>query len=333
MSDPCTGPWRKEAEKQGFLASASFVINFRGLPIGAITFYASEKDVFDTALVELLVKMQGDITFALENIDKEARRLETESALKEEIYERLKVVEILREKEQLLVQQNRLAAMGEMVNNIAHQWRQPLNSLGLAIQQLPLFYDSPRFTREFLSEKTGKAMSLIQYMSRTIDDFRNFFSTDKEMKLFEIKQVIEHAVALVEDSFREKEITVNIRIDGDIKVKVFYNEYTQVLVNILSNAQNEFVERNVINALVSIHAFEEGNCSVVTITDNAGGIGSDIIEKIFEPYFTTKGPDKGTGIGLFMSKIIIENNMSGHLTVSNCGNGAEFRIEVKNTDD
>ncbi len=274
-------------------------------------------------------ELAGTVNALLEEIDV---RETAEEFLRVEVDERLKVVDALREKEKQLIQQNRLAAMGEMVNNIAHQWRQPLNTLAVAIQQLPLFYDSPRFNREFLLENTGKAMELIQHMSRTIDDFRNFFSIDKEITTFNVRKLIEHAAALVEPGIRNLNITITIEAEGDVLVTGYQNEYAQVLVNILSNARNELVERAVDDGLISIRVFQEGNSSVVTVTDNAGGIDEQIIDKLFDPYFTTRGPDKGSGIGLFMSKTIIEKNMSGSLTVRNSGNGAEFRIEVNSAE-
>lgn len=259
-------------------------------------------------------------------------REKAERALKDEVCERLKVVEALREKERQLMQHNRLAAMGEMINNIAHQWRQPLNTLGLIIQQMALFYGSPQFTGEFVVEKTDKAMTLIQHMSKTIDDFRDFFSADKELKTFDVKQVVEHALALFEHGLREQGVSVRLQADGAVMASGYRNEYAQVLVNILANARTELVERAVENALITIHVFTEGTLAVVTITDNDGGIDEKIIDKLFDPYFTTKGPGKGTGIGLFMSKTIIETNMAGRLTVRNTGSGAEFRIEVNNAE-
>jgi PAS domain S-box-containing protein len=240
----------------------------------------------------------------------------------------VKAVDELRQKDQMLILHDRLAIMGEMINNIAHQWRQPLNTLGLVVQQLPHYYDSGEFSREFLKENTAKAMGLIQHMSRTIDDFRNFFRSDKEAVTFGVNQVIARTRSLIEKSFENQKIGIALHPEGDPTANGYPSEYSQVLLNILMNARDALVAHNVENALISIHAFAEGGTSVVTITDNAGGIADEIMDRLFDPYFTTKGPDKGTGIGLFMSKTIIEKNMGGRLTVRNTGSGAEFRIEV-----
>jgi PAS domain S-box-containing protein len=284
-------------------------------------------------LEQRVAERTNELADMVEYLQKEiVKREKAELELKEEVITRLKNAVDLREKDKMLIQQNRLAAMGEMINNIAHQWRQPLNVLGLSIQQLSLFYDSPLFTKEFLQGNTAKSMELIKHMSRTIDDFRDFFNTDKEMKLFDVAHVIDKAVELTEQSFQFPKIPITIHADGNVMVNGYRNEFAQVLINILKNARDVLVERSVETPFISVHTFVEGAASVVTITDNAGGIDEEIIDKLFDPYFTTKGPDKGTGIGLYMSKTIIETNLAGRLTVRNTGNGAEFRIEVTNAD-
>ena len=237
-------------------------------------------------------------------------------------------VDDLRRKDQMLILQDRLAVMGEMINNIAHQWRQPLNALGLRIQQLPLFYDSAEFSKEFFEENTEKSMALIQHMSQTIDGFRDFFRSDKEAITFDVNQIIGQTITLIKKSFEEQQICIALQTEGDPKAFGYPNEYAQVLLNILINARDALIEHTIDDARISLNVFAEGNGSVVTITDNAGGIADEIIDRLFDPYFTTKGPDKGTGIGLYMSKTIIEKNMGGRLTVRNTEDGAEFRIKV-----
>jgi PAS domain S-box-containing protein len=234
----------------------------------------------------------------------------------------------LRTKDQLLITQGRLAVMGEMIDNIAHQWRQPLCALGLIVQQVQLLYGSAGFSREFLDENTGKAMHLIRHMSRTIDDFRDFFRSDKEMTRFHVNQVISQTLSLIEDSFNSRQISIDFHTESDPMITGYPNEYAQALLNILVNAHDALVERNVDNPRIFLRTFAEKGKTVLTITDNAGGIAEEIIGRLFDPYFTTKGPDKGTGIGLFMSKTIIEKNMGGRLTARNNRQGAEFRIEA-----
>jgi DNA-binding response OmpR family regulator len=288
----------------------------RNIPVVMITIYTDMKN-----------RIRGIEAGADDYISKPFDSVEVLARIKMLLHVK-SLVDELRQKDQLLILQDRLAVMGETINNIAHQWRQPLNTLGLLIQQLPLFYDSNNFSREFLEENTGKSMELIQHMSQTIEAFRNFFKPDKEMVTFGVNLVIRNTLALIGESLKEQQIDIALHLEGDPMANGYPNEYAQVLLNILMNARDAVVGHNGDDTRILIHAFAEGGTSVVTISDNAGGIANEIIGRLFDPYFTTKGPDKGTGIGLFMSKTIIEKSMGGRLTVRNTGNGAEFRIEV-----
>lgn len=234
----------------------------------------------------------------------------------------------LREKDQILLLQSRQAGMGEMIGNIAHQWRQPLNTLGLVVQQLLLFYDLDEFNREFLEENVSTSMELIKHMSKTIDDFRNYFSPEKEKLEFKVTEAIASTLSLIEESFKNEHIAIEVIAKDEPIIFGFQNEYGQVLLNILNNARDALTERGAEDPRVTITILDEDKRAVVTVSDNAGGIPEEIKDKIFEPYFTTKGPQQGTGVGLFMSKTIIEKNMGGRLTVRNIDDGAEFRIEV-----
>lgn len=233
----------------------------------------------------------------------------------------------LQENNLLLIQQSRLAAMGEMIQNVAHQWRQPLNTLGLKIQSLPIFYASGKLDRELLDTTVSSAMTVILHMSKTIDDFRNFFKPDKDKEAFQVEAVIESAIRLIEASFQNSHIKIIKHYTDNTIAYGFPNEYSQVVLNILSNAKDALLANRTANPVVTITSFMAADRSVVMISDNAGGIPEDIILKVFDPHFSTKGP-QGTGIGLFMAKNIIEKSMSGNLNVSNNESGAVFRIEV-----
>lgn len=248
--------------------------------------------------------------------------------LRKESFNRIQALEALREQEQLLINQGRLAAMGEMIGNIAHQWRQPLNTLGLILQGFPLSLESGELTQEYLDERVGRAMELIYHMSQTIDDFRNFFRPDKEKVLFQVKQVISNALSLVAENFQSLGIELSFDCPRDMSINGYPNEFSQALLNILMNARDVLEERKVHGPRVMVRLFTDNKRVVVTISDNAGGIEKEIIGKIFDPYFTSKGPSKGTGLGLFIAKTIIEKNMGGALTVCSTGEGAEFRIVV-----
>ena len=328
LKDPITQPWHEKGRKYGIKASASVALKEDGRVIGSLTIYADEKDFFDMEQGGLLVQMGENVSFALENMVREANRKKAEQSLYEETLERLRAVEALREKEKMLVRQNSLAAMGEMINNIAHQWRQPLNVIALIIQSLQLRYASGTLTCDDMNSDTQDVMETIHQMSQTIDDFRNFFKPDKVKCGFLISEAVNRAVSLVSASLNDHNIQVEIKIDDDATVIGYQNEYSHVMLNIISNTCDASVEHSVSNPRIFICIAQENERSVLYIRDNCGGIPDDMISKIFDPYFTTRGPDKGTGIGLYMSKMIIEQNMGGHLTARNVDGGAEFRIEV-----
>ena len=261
-----------------------------------------------------------------ERTEELARALED---LRGETGRRISAVEELRNKERLLIQQSRLAAMGEMIANISHQWRQPLNILGLVIQEMGISVHRGTISPESLDAGVAKAMQVIGSMSQTIDDFRHFFSPDKSRVTFSVKEIVEKMLFLMEGDFKNLQVQVHI-VDEEVgTVEGLRNEFSQAILNILTNARDAFRDRKISAPCLTVKIFKEGSTIVVTICDNAGGIPEEIVDKIFEPYFTTKGPDKGTGIGLFMSKTIIEKNMGGRLSVSNTGEGAKFRIELE----
>ena len=237
-------------------------------------------------------------------------------------------VEELEQKNRMLILQSRQAIMGEMMSNIAHQWRQPLNMLGLLAQELQFTRDLGTLTSKTVDANVKKTMEIIQHMSRTIDDFRYFFRPEKQKIRFRVLDVLEKTLSLLEATFEAYRINTETVAAGDPALEGYPNEYSQVLLNILTNAKDAFLLRDVAEPKIVIRVDREGDRSVVTITDNAGGIPEEIIDKIFDPYFTTKGPEQGTGVGLFMSKTIIEKNMGGALSARNTGGGAEFRIKV-----
>jgi two-component system, NtrC family, C4-dicarboxylate transport sensor histidine kinase DctB len=249
--------------------------------------------------------------------------------LEEETAKRVLALEELRDKERMLLQQSRLAALGEMISNIAHQWRQPLNELGLIIQELPVMYERGNFDRDYLRGSSAKFMKVLSHMSKTIDDFRNFFSPDKEKVSFKVREVVDNTLSLIEESFKQLRIAISVECTGDPVIFGHPNEFSQVILNLLFNARDAFLARGDQGAReIAIEMYQLGEKSVLTVTDNAGGIPEEIIEKIFDPYFTTRGPEQGTGIGLYMSKVIIEKNIPGRLSARNNGSGAQFRIEV-----
>lgn len=235
-------------------------------------------------------------------------------------------VKQLREKDHMIIKQSRQAAMGEMIGNIAHQWRQPLNSIGVIVQNIEDAYNYDELTKEYMVEKINNVMTLLSYMSHTIDDFRNFFKPDKEKQSFSIAESVKNSLSFMDANFSHNNIKVEVEVVEDIKIWGYPNEYAQVLLNILNNARDIIKEREIKNGEITIRVNASYSRSVVEIEDNGGGIKPDVIEKIFEPYFTTK--EMGTGLGLYMSKMIVEKNMGGELKVENRGNGAVFTLLI-----
>jgi signal transduction histidine kinase len=231
-------------------------------------------------------------------------------------------------KDSLMLKQSKHALMGEMIVNIAHEWRQPLNLISILIQDLNESYNEGNFTREYLDETIHKVVDVIQYMSHTIDDFSNFFSPEKRKVLFCVRDSVDKALTFLEPELKRSKIIWEIDIHDDISINGYPNEYAHVLLNIIKNAKDIFVERQIADPKITIRGFREARKAVLTITDNAGGISENVRGKIFDPYFTTKSKESGIGIGLYMSKFIIERNMQGKLSAKNTENGAEFRIEI-----
>lgn len=266
-------------------------------------------------------------TRAAQRDQAERELLHTIADLEKQTRERLDVLEKLSEKEQLLVQQGRQAAMGEMIGNIASQWRKPLNDLGQLIQQVPVTFTRGDLTKKYLDEVARKAGALINQMSCTLDEFRNFFRTDREKVKFRVNAEVQRTLLLLEGSFAKHGIGVEVQGGDDPYIYGYPAEFSQVLLNILMNSQEEFAKKAVPDPRVLITMGGENGRTVVTIADNAGGIPEEIMGKIFDPYFTTKEPKSGTGVGLFMSKTMIEKHMGGLLSVRNNDAGAEFSIE------
>lgn len=232
------------------------------------------------------------------------------------------------EKERILSNQARFAAMGEMIGNITHQWRQPLTAISNAVQDLPDAYAYGELDEVYLLKTVDQIHKQLTQMSSTIDDFRQFFSPSKiKMKFYAANQV-KITLMMLQGMLQKHSIAVNLFINGDQEITGYPNEYNHVLINIINNARDVFKENTILNPTISITIDEQNGHSVVHIADNGGGIPSEILEKIFLPYFTTKGEIHGTGIGLYLSKQIIENNMGGTIQAANSDAGAVFTIRI-----
>ena len=233
-------------------------------------------------------------------------------------------LEQVRERDQMLLVQSRQAAMGEMIGNIAHQWRQPLSALAGVLANLEDAHRLGAQDPEALGALTREGHELIRQMSTTITDFAHFFRPDKAPATFSAETLVRQAVALVEAHFASEGTHIQIEAPQDLVLTGFPNEYAQVLVNLLGNAQDaiQATRPGEGRIHISLEACEGKGC--ITIQDNGGGIPADLLAKVFDPYFSTK--EMGTGIGLYMSKQIIERSMGGRLSVCNTDEGARFTL-------
>lgn len=223
----------------------------------------------------------------------------------------------LKEKEILLIQKSKMAAMGEMIENIAHQWRQPLSLISVVSSTLLLQKKlDMHIPKDEECEQLTKIGDTVNYLSQTIDDFRSFFKEKKLKENFLLEDCYKKVLNLMSSNFKAMQIDVIENIEN-VEIETFENELIQVIMNILTNAKDVLLSKgNDFRKLIFIEIYKENDKSIFSIKDNAGGIPIENIEKIFEPYFTTKG-DEGTGIGLHMSKEIIQNHMNGELKVEN----------------
>ena len=279
-------------------------------------------------LISIVISQKIDLILKdyQNKVRKNAEELrELNQSLEEKVKEE---IEKNRENEQLLVQKSKFIALGEMISNIAHQWRQPLSELSSILMFIKFKYSIGALDEKTMETKSKEADKVLEYMSHTIDDFRNFFMPKKEKEEFQLIKAVEIVMNIISSTLANYNIKISISIDENIKITTFLNEYKQVLLNIINNAKDVLIEKNIDNPQIQIHATQDNNYIILYIEDNGGGILVEPKSKIFEPYFTTKEDSHGTGIGLYMSKIIVEKNMKGKLKVKNIKNGAQFSILI-----
>jgi len=240
-----------------------------------------------------------------------------------------KEVEKNKEQQLLMFKQSRHAQMGEMISMIAHQWRQPLNNLSLMVQGMTLKYKKGSLDDEFMDEFKKVSKKQIMQMTDTIDDFRDFFKPEKEMELFDMSKAVKNALELLRAVFKSHSIEIDIYMKKALHVKGYPNELGQALINIFNNSKDAFIENNTQKRVIKIRLKRDNKSCYLSIEDNGGRIEDDVIDKIFDPYFSTKSDKNGTGLGMYMTKMIIEDNMNGSIEVSNTKDGVLTEIRFK----
>jgi signal transduction histidine kinase len=330
---------------------------FKGYETGAVDYLLKP---LNPDILKSKVRVFLELNRQKELIRMQAEALAEKSRLLEELNQSLEE-RVLREtqtrlqKERLLVQHSKMAAMGEMIGAIAHQWRQPLNALSLIVADIKDAHAFGELHGAYIDNSVASALQQIHYMSGTIDDFKNFFKPSKKKTAFNVISAVKDVLSLFSAQLKSSTIKVDITCDcpdgsfssseglpdkdKDCCTKIEFtgypNEFKQVVLNLVSNARDAIVKRRS-DGLYGAEDFgrlgiglllDDDGRIVLKVSDDGGGIPRDVIDRVFEPYFTTKA-DTGTGIGLYISKEIIESHMGGKLSVENAGGGAVFTIEL-----
>ena len=284
------------------------------LIIGFISFIMSKK------ITEVFQRYQ-------DNVKKKELLLEDMNKNLEKKVE-LAIIEA-QKKDRAMLHQSRLARMGTMLSMIAHQWRQPLSEVAGILMELETASKFKKADDAMIQESVKESNRLIQFMSYTIDDFRNFFKPDKKKVYFYLEDSCFEAMSLITASIKNYNIKLNTNIKCNYEIYGYKGEFAQVLLNLMSNAKDILIQREIEHPTINLEVDYIDGYAILTVTDNGNGVEEKHLEEIFEPYFTTKSSSKGTGLGLYMSKMIIEKNMGGELSVENTKNGASFKIKIK----
>ena len=285
-----------------------------------------------TFMIALLsVLMSRKIAQTFQDYQKNVQRKEEKlKMLNANLHRKVKIgIKEAQEKDRAMLHQSRLARLGTMISMIAHQWRQPLSEVSAILMELETATKFKKLDEKLVLEGIKESDQLINYMSNTIDDFKNFFKPSKEKEDFVLDNACSNALSIVQASLNDYGIAIDISFDKKIIVNGYAREFSQVILNLLLNSRDVFEDKKVNDPRISLSTKQTDDYVYITVEDNAGGITEENINIIFEPYFTTKSSSKGTGLGLYMSKMIIEKNMNGQLSARNENNGAVFEIILR----
>ncbi len=275
-----------------------------------------EKEEIQEKLRQLNMKLIHEKA-KVENINKELER---------KVYQEVKKS---RTKDKQLLEQSRLAQMGEMISMIAHQWRQPLAAISSTSAGLLIKARKDKLNKDIAIELSNDILAYTKHLSNTIDDFREFFKTNNKKSETSYKELVDSVSGIIETLLMDKNIKLIKKLDCDTKFYTHTNELKQVILNLIKNAEDALLDRNIEEPYILVNGYKKDDTHILEIQDNAGGIPNDIIKNIFDPYFSTKEQKDGTGLGLYMSKTIIQEHCHGTLNVKNTKYGALFIISIK----
>lgn len=257
------------------------------------------------------------------------RGVEQIQELNEQLEERVRVsVTLMREQEKMLIGQSKLATMGEMMSMIAHQWRQPITTIGMVANNLIFDLQISEVKPDDMIKELEVIDAQVHHLSKTIDDFRNFFKPDKPKEHFTSSEVIHDTLQILRKSFENNGIAIEIEGEGGAAMYSYKNDMIQVLLNLFGNAKDALIEAKTQNPCVTVRLGEDSDRMYIIVCDNGPGVNDAIAERIFEPYFSTKSEKNGTGLGLYMSKTIVEKHIGGTLDFENTHPGVCFKIGI-----
>jgi len=293
---------------------------------------------------EKIADLNRTIEEKIKERDELLRKEEIQILINEKLEQRVKEeIEKNRLQEEQLRERTRMAQMGEMISMIAHQWRQPLGAISSTSINLQVKMELGVFNfkdddgkiefKTYLIDQLGKIDSFVKSLTNTIDDFRNFYKPNKKSKLVLVKEPLTKALGIVRASFESEGIEIIDSVGSSKKIRLHVNEIMQVVLNILKNSHDNFMEKGIKNPKIYISCEDIENGVLIKIKDNGGGIPEDILERIFDPYFSTKNEKNGTGLGLYMSKTMIEDHHDGILSAINEDDGVCFVIELTRIDE
>ncbi|WP_418185653.1 PAS domain-containing sensor histidine kinase [Aliarcobacter vitoriensis] len=271
----------------------------------------NKKDLYlNTTIIPILDEFENIIEFI---------------AIRYDITNEVMLQQELEEKQKIIFLQSRMASLGQMLANIAHQWRQPLTELNLSLYNLKKAFEKE--DKKELEKLYDSSKNLISNMSNTIEDFTDFFTPQKHKSTFLLNLAINEALKIISRIVEDEKINIKFNIKEDLEILGIRNELVQVILNLISNSKDAFNEKQISQKEIDIKSFEDNEFIYLEIIDNALGIPKEIENHIYEPYFTTKYQSSGTGLGLFISKIIIENSFNGNIFYEKIPNGSKFTIK------
>jgi len=232
------------------------------------------------------------------------------------------------QKEKSLFQQSKMAAMGEMIANIAHQWRQPLSTLNGLYLNLDIDFNNKKLSKKVFDNYILKMEEITMYLSSTIRDFSCFFDIDKKKEKFVINSILKKSISMIGPSLSKEDINLIVNLKEEIEINAYPSEFMQVVFSIINNSKDAFNKQSINNKEIIISLYQDSKNIFLEFEDNAGGIKKELVNKIFEPYFTTKHKSQGTGLGLYIAQTIIEKSFEGGLYVKNTNNGVLFTIKL-----